>query len=83
MVLVDAAALATGASTLKVDTSQTSSLVLDTDPNSPATAASVPTSLFQHDLLAIRVERLFGVELLRVSGAARITGVSYEGVSPA
>jgi hypothetical protein len=48
-----------------------------TAPDSPPTASTVMLSLWQNDLLALRMERFFGFTVMRSSGVASLSGVNY------
>ena len=48
-----------------------------TSPDSPPVAGTVLLSLRQNDLLALRMERFFGFTVMRTSGVASLSGVSY------
>jgi hypothetical protein len=66
-----------------LDTSQQATVQLDTPGDSPPTAATVMTSLWQNDLVALKAERFIGAKLLRADACAKITGAAYTGNSPA
>jgi hypothetical protein len=57
--------------------SEQSTLQMETAPDSPPTAATTPLSLWQSDLLALRMERFFAYTVMRASGVASLSGVSY------
>jgi hypothetical protein len=48
-----------------------------TSPDSPPVAGTVLLSLWQNDLLALRMERFFGFTVMRTSGVTSLSGVSY------
>ena len=48
-----------------------------TSPDSPPVAGTVLLSLRQNDLLALRMEQFFGFTVMRASGVASLSGVSY------
>jgi HK97 family phage major capsid protein len=84
VVAFDAAQVATGDSEVDLTVVTHGDALMDTAPSSPPTAAAVPTPLWQHDLIAVRVLRRFGCERLRTGAAAVISGASYRtGNSPA
>lgn len=83
IILVDATQVAAGSDGFVLDSSNQASLQLDTPGNSPVTASTSMTSLWQNDLVAVRAERYIGAKLLRASAVAKITGASYSGNSPA
>jgi HK97 family phage major capsid protein len=82
LVLVDAAQICAGQRTITLDASTEAAIQLDTAPDSPASASTVPTSLFQNDLAAIRASRIFGCLRLRATAVATLSGASYLGNSP-
>jgi hypothetical protein len=79
---LDAAQIATGAGAVTLDASRHALVQIDSAPPSPPVASNVMTSLWQENKIAIRLERFFGVELLRTTAAAAISGVNYGGGSP-
>src|SRR5262245_35719742 len=83
MILVDATAIAAGQEGIVLDSSREATLQFDSAPDSPPTASTVVTSLWQADLVALRVERFVGAKLLRSDACAKITGIGYTGGSPA
>jgi hypothetical protein len=48
-----------------------------TAPDSPPTASTVLLSLWQNDLICLRLERFFGFTIMRSSGVASLSGVNY------
>ena len=50
--------------------SEQATLQMETSPDFPPGASTVPVSLFQSDLLALRRERFFGYTVMRTSGVA-------------
>jgi hypothetical protein len=50
---------------------------MESAPDSPPTGATVMLSLWQNDLVALRMERFFGFTLMRSNGAASLSGVNY------
>jgi hypothetical protein len=48
-----------------------------TSPDSPPVAGTQLLSLWQNDLLALRMERFFGFTIMRSSRVASLSGVSY------
>jgi hypothetical protein len=84
VVAFDAAQVATGDSEVELTVVTQGDALLDTAPPSPPIATAVPTSLWQHDLIALRMLRRFGCERLRTTAAAVISGANYQtGNSPA
>jgi HK97 family phage major capsid protein len=81
LVLLDAGAIAVAVSDLRLDSTATASLQLDTEPDSPPTASTTLRSLFQTNETALRCERWFSVEVLRATAAAYVD-VSWSGNSP-
>ena len=52
-------------------------VVLNTAPDSPATASTVTQSLWQYDQVGLYVERMFGFAQVRAGAVAAISGASY------
>jgi HK97 family phage major capsid protein len=52
-------------------------VVLNTTPDSPATAATVTQNLWQFDQVALYIERLFGFAAVRTGAVAAISGAAY------
>ena len=52
-------------------------LEMETAPDFPPSASTVPLSLWQSDLLALRMERFFDFTVMRASGIASLSGVNY------
>jgi hypothetical protein len=77
IVVVDANAVAAASETLLLDSARHASVQLSNSPDSPPTTATVLTSLWQQNAVALRAERYFGAELLRSNGCAVISNVSY------
>jgi HK97 family phage major capsid protein len=83
-ILLDASALAANADPVQITTARSATLEMDTDP-SMATAGGSPVtstesnvvSMFQVNGVAIRVERVYGWELLRASAAQSFSGVGW------
>lgn len=76
LIVLDANAIAAGSETLVLDSTREASIQLQSTPDSPSTASTVLTPLWQQNMVALRAERFFGATLLRSSGAALAT-VSY------
>jgi HK97 family phage major capsid protein len=83
IILVDASQIAAGSEGLAFDTSTQATIELATPGDSPPTASTVMTSLWNANLAAIKVERFIGAKVLRSDCVAKITGVGYTGGSPA
>jgi hypothetical protein len=75
--MVDARAIAGNTEIVTLSVSRESTLQLDTSPDSPPTAATIPLSLWQADCAAIKAERFFAFELLRTNAVASLSGVTY------
>jgi hypothetical protein len=76
-IMVAADGVAGSADTVVLDGSSETMLQLDTTPDSPETASTVPVSLWQHDMRALRAERFFGFVIHRASAVASLSGVAY------
>jgi hypothetical protein len=57
--------------------SEQGTIQMESSPDSPPTGATTVISLWQNDLIALRLERFFGYVILRTSGVASLSGVSY------
>jgi HK97 family phage major capsid protein len=77
MMLIDSTAIAAESDTIVLDQFSKGALQLETQPDDPATASTVMTSLWQSGLVALRAERWFGYEILRSSGIAVMSGADY------
>ncbi|MGE3875787.1 MAG: phage major capsid protein [Parvibaculaceae bacterium] len=77
LMLVDAAQIGGALETIVFDVAEHTSLQFETAPDSPPTGATVPVSLWQHDLSALRAEVYFGAKPLRSIVAAQLTLVSW------
>ena len=62
-----------------LDASREASLQMDTAPDSPATASTVLTSLWQHNLVGIRAERFVNWTKRRARAAQWIDSANYGG----
>jgi HK97 family phage major capsid protein len=83
IVLVDASAVAAAVGNLVLDSSTNATVQMDNLGDSPPTAGTITTSFWQQDLVGLRAERMFAAKLLKTDRAARVTGASYSGNSPA
>ena len=77
IVLIDAAQVLWADGGLELDTSRQATVMLDTGPDSPETASSVPTSLWQRGMTGIRAIRYCRWEPRSAGVGAMITGASY------
>jgi HK97 family phage major capsid protein len=82
IIVADAAAIAAGQDELRVDSSRTTSLQMDSAPDSPPTASTNMISLWQLNMVAVLVERFFGAKVVGSNAVAMITGANYTGGSP-
>jgi capsid protein len=82
ILLVDATQVAAGTDGLVLDSSDPTSLDLSTPGDSPTTASTVMTNLWQAGLVAVKAERFIGAKVLRTTAIAKITGANYSGNSP-
>jgi HK97 family phage major capsid protein len=83
IILVDATQVAAGSEGLVLDNSMQATLQLDAPADSPVSASTVMTSVWQNNLAAIKAERYIGAKLLRPDAVAKIIGAAYSGNSPA
>jgi HK97 family phage major capsid protein len=82
IILVDATQVAAATEGFVLDTSNQAVLDLSTPGDSPPSASTSQTSLFQLNLSAIRAERYIGAKVLRSDAVAKVTGAAYVGGSP-
>jgi HK97 family phage major capsid protein len=75
VLVIDAAQIAADASVVVLDASAQASLELD---EAPTDAAQALTSLWQHNMQALKAERWWALELLNNAGAAVVSGVSVD-----
>jgi HK97 family phage major capsid protein len=75
--MIAADGLAGSADLIALDASRQTLLQMDTAPDSPPTASTVPISLWQHDLAGLKAERFFGFVIHRATSVASLSGVSY------
>jgi hypothetical protein len=76
-IMVAADGVAGSAEGVILDGSSETMLQLDTAPDSPPTASTVPLSLWQTDNRALRAERWFGFTIFRATAVASLSGVNY------
>ena len=62
-----------------IDASREASLHMETAPDSPPTSATVLTSLWQHNMIAIKAERFINWRLRRANAVAYISNAIYTG----
>jgi len=74
VVVADASQIAAASDIISLDASTQATVQLNTAPVGDATA--VATSLWQHNMTALRAERWFGAEKLRTTAVSAITGVT-------
>lgn len=79
IVLVDAAETLLAEGEIELSASQQGALDLSTTPDSPGTASTVLTPLWQRNLVAVRIVRAIRWERARAGAAAYISGASYRG----
>lgn len=77
LVLLDAQRIGVDAGILTADSSGEALLQMSTTPDEPTSAATILTSLFQRNLRALRVQRVFGFEPVRPNAIAALTAVNY------
>jgi HK97 family phage major capsid protein len=82
MLLVDAQQVAAASETIQLAASNEAIVAMDTAPDSPTTASTVMTSLWQMNMTGLKAERFFGVQKLTTTGVAAVTGINYTGDSP-
>jgi HK97 family phage major capsid protein len=82
IILADASGIAGNSEGLRVDSSEVSSIQMDSSPDSPPIAATSYVNLWQQQMLGLKVERFFGGKVVRPNSVAIITGANYSGSSP-
>lgn len=83
IVAFDATQIAAGSTGVELDASNQAAIQLDSAPDSPPTASTPQTSLWQNNLAGLRATRYFGCERLRLA-AVTVTNTSWgTGNSPA
>ena len=60
-----------------IDASREASLQMESAPDSPPTATTVLTSLWQHNMVAIKAERFINWRLRRNNAVAYVAGANY------
>ncbi|MFK4725845.1 HK97 family phage major capsid protein [Bradyrhizobium niftali] len=77
IVLLDSAELFVADSGVEFSSSEQALLEMTTNPDSPAGASTTMLSLWQHDIMAIKVSRFMNWKLRRGGAVAYLTGVNY------
>lgn len=77
LVLVDATGLVGEMDVVTLSASDQATLQMDSAPADPPNASAVMTSLFQVDARALRAEAWFGVQRVRTSSVAVLTGLDW------
>jgi HK97 family phage major capsid protein len=75
--LVDASAVSIALESMTMLRSQSAAIEMESGPTDPPTASTVLISLFQSDLIALKVEVLANWSLQRDGAAAYVQGVNY------
>jgi hypothetical protein len=68
---------------LDISLSRHASIQMNSAPDNPATASTVPTSFWQNNLVGFRVERVINWQLGRANAVQYIDNAAYIGGSPA
>jgi hypothetical protein len=76
LILLDASRFAGYSDTITLDASEQATLQMNTAPDSPPTASTPLLSLWQHDMVALRATRWWGIQNLTSTAAATTTGMS-------
>jgi hypothetical protein len=76
-ILFDATSICANSDLITPGRSEQATLQLETSPDSPPVAGTTLLSLWQNDLISLRLERWFGYTVLRSSGVAVLTAVNY------
>jgi hypothetical protein len=82
MLLADAQQITAADDGVVLDVAREGLVMMDSAPDSPITASSVWTSLWQYSMVGLRCERYFGAQKLTSTGVAVLTGANYSGDSP-
>jgi hypothetical protein len=82
IILADATQIAAASETITLNSSNETTLQMDTTPDSPPTASTAYVSLWQMNWRALRAERYFGAVKLGTTGVCVITSVNWIGGSP-
>jgi hypothetical protein len=77
VVLFDATAIVGNSDAIIPGKSEQSTIQMETSPDSPPTASTSLLSLWQNNLVALKLERFFGYTILRSSGVSALSGVNY------
>lgn len=77
VLLVDGAGIAGDSDTIVLDASGQATIQMDDAPADPVTATAVQTSLWQHNLRAVRAYRYFAVERFSDAAVAAISGAAW------
>lgn len=80
MILVDAAQIGFADGPVEIRNSQQATLQMNNAPDSPPTASTVATSLWQQNLVASLAERHFGIARLRDSAVSIMEACNYGSV---
>jgi hypothetical protein len=75
--MFDSTALVGNADLIIPGRSEQGTIQMETAPDSPPTGATTVISLWQNDLVALRMERFFGFTIMRNNGVASLSGVNY------
>lgn len=75
--MVDASGLAGASDAIQLGMTRQGTIQMESAPDSPPTAATVPTSLWQNDQRALKAERFYGATVLRTDAVASISGCNY------
>jgi Phage capsid family len=82
IILADASRIAGNSIDLSVDSSSVAALQMDSAPDSPPTALTNILSLWQANMVAAKLERLFAAKVCVPNSVVMITGANYTGSSP-
>jgi hypothetical protein len=77
VLLVDASGIAGDSDVITLDASGQAMIQLDDTPDDPVTASTAMTSLWQHNMRAIRASRYFAAERFRTGAVAAISGAAW------
>lgn len=62
---------------VSIDVSREASLLMDTSPDSPESASSIPINLWQHNMVGVKAERFINWLKRRANAVAYIEGAHY------
>ena len=77
VLLIDASGFVANSDVVALDVTRQADLLMDSAPDSPPSAGTVPINLWQENKRGLRATRWWAARRLRDSAVAQITGASY------